>query len=69
MTIINQSHLAAIENLRQGLAHHDKFGAQPDGSPIFVCPDNTLYEFPHDNGQFSLGDLRLVLEAAQENAP
>ena len=57
----------AVDRLSQGLEHHDSFGAQPDDSGIFICPNDTLYELPYDGGQFTLGDLRKVLSAARRH--
>lgn len=55
--------IQAAKRLKDGLAHHDHFGAMPDDAPIYIMRfgDDTLYELPYEDGQFALGDLRDLL--------
>jgi hypothetical protein len=59
--------IRAAQKLKEGLAHHDYFGAKSDDSAIYISAGATLYELPwgaegeKDRGQFSLGDLRDLL--------
>ena len=60
----------AVTRLKQGLKHHDYFGAKPDDSPVMIVPDkhsgNVLYELPYDGGRLTLGDLRDILSMFEE---
>lgn len=58
----------AVIRLKEGFKHHDYFGAAPADSPVMILPHShsghSLFELPYDvggGGQFSLGDLRMIL--------
>jgi hypothetical protein len=64
--------LNSVQRLKEGLAHHDSFGAQPDDCTVMIYADNyTLFELPYGDGetsgQFALGDLRNILTLLEQH--
>lgn len=57
----------ALEYLKQGLDHHDCFGAVDDDSAIFIDGKDSLFELPYTpqgsnlGQQFTLGHLRDII--------
>ena len=56
--------LTPLEKALEALAHLNEFEADSDydeNSPLFLCPDDALYELPHAEGQFTLGEFRALV--------
>lgn len=58
----------ALERAKQALAHNDQFnGDKFNNEALFMCPSETLFELPHSEGQFTLADLRALVEYAERS--
>lgn len=57
----------ALDRAKQALAHHDKFNTIGDDHGLYMCPQDTLYELPHNEGQFTLADLRELVQYAERS--
>lgn len=61
--------LPALEKAQQALAHLDEFAdvsEYSDDSALFLAPQDSLYELPHDQGQFNLSDFRALVHEYAE---
>lgn len=63
--------LTALERAKQALAHHDLFNRFVDNHALYMVPGmsgaGTLYELPHDDGQFTVADLRALVDYAERS--
>jgi hypothetical protein len=60
----------ALERAKQALAHNDQFnGDKFESEALFLVPDDgdCLYELPHEEGQFTLADLRALVDYAERS--
>lgn len=55
----------ALEKVQAALKHNEHFNANMlDAEPLMIVPaaGDAMYELPHDEGQFSLFDLKQLVE-------
>lgn len=54
--------MTRLEKAIQALDHHTSFnGTSVDHCPLMILEGDTLFELPHDGGQFTLNDFRVLV--------